>query len=215
MRTKQSFEEVIANAKAFLRLIEPVKFLLLADGDNQTPEQFQTAQENAAVFHHWLARNRSDGQGNVDYSLDSIVACYKAVKDSGLLVFAVAPKKHSQSTITQDERSGKIIRDLRRERTERQEQEAAEVRERSERKNLEQRYQDANRKGAINLAWAACREYVASYPGGRTYGERARHREALAGILKSYSERPNGNPAECMSALRDKAVELSKAPLFG
>jgi hypothetical protein len=177
------------------------------------PSVLNWNDENNIHMLGGYVRARYITNGVLDLSFGNLWTAIKALKDS--LVWKVAPRKSSQSTITQDERSGKIIRDLRREKQERQEQEAQDARERSTKKTLEQRYEDANRKGAINLAWAACREYVASYPGGRTYGERERHKEALAQILKHYTARQNGNPSECMAALQAKVKALQDQPLFG
>lgn len=155
-----------------------------------------------------MRANYVDENGVFDVSFGNAWASIKALKD--VLIWKVAPRKSSQSMITQDERSGKVIRDLRRER-----QERAEANRQQPVETLEQKHAKANRQGAINLMWASAERFIADYSSGKTHGTTARHKAALKEVYDVYRQRQNGNPAECLSALQNKAQALQSAPMFG
>ena len=110
------------------------------------------------------ARHIDPATGVFDVSFGNCWAAIKALKDA--LVWKVAPRKSSQSQVFQDPRSGKVIRDLRRERQERAEQEAREEKERAENtKSMADKQREAELRVQANKGIENLRFEVESFRG--------------------------------------------------
>jgi hypothetical protein len=117
----------------------------------------------------------------LDLSFGHCWAAIKTLKDS--LIWVVAPHQSAQAMVTQDERSGKVIRDLRRERIEHQEQEARDARERSKKPSMHEQAADAAQRVAVNQKIETLRNEIQSVR-GRTHGQTFRIREELTKALE-------------------------------
>lgn len=201
MKTVQKPEEIMQNARLFLDYVQPTSFLLVPDPRTMTPEQLNVATANSAAFDYWLSRNKNTEQG-IDYSIQSIKECYKALRDAGMIDFSfgTAPILHKKSHTFTDDR-GRVVRDLRREKQEQAQRDADEAAQ--PRKTLAGEIDRLERVAETNRMIENARDTINSWR-GKYHSDTFRFREEATKVLNEAieSDRTIGGIASAMSKIK-------------
>ncbi|SRR6266446_5765973 len=101
---KQTQSELYSNVRAFYEIIKPT-VLWIIPTTSMTQEQTGYARDNGALFDLWMNKNARTGD-EVDYSVENLRKCYKALRDTSVLVFSVAPRSQDPKPVLSAETKG-------------------------------------------------------------------------------------------------------------
>lgn len=104
MVVKQTQSELYANVRAFYEIIKPA-VLWIIPTTSMTPDQTGHARDNGALFDLWMSKNARTGD-EVDYSVENMRKCYKALRETGVLTFSVPPKSLDPQPVLSAQQKG-------------------------------------------------------------------------------------------------------------
>src|SRR6266404_4242395 len=165
---KQTQSELYSNVRAFYEIIKPT-VLWIIPTTSMTQEQTGYARDNGALFDLWMNKNARTGD-EVDYSVENLRKCYKALRDTGVLVFSVAPKSQDPKPVLSAETKG--LRNHAQPKDEYKPDPAKDVMALAKKAALTE---------AAEQLFGDCLREIQTYQ-GRTHGATSRGREVLKGI---------------------------------